>query len=68
MTVLIIDHQREICEVLNLWLADQGHVSLTAKDAREALMILKETQVDVVLLASPLDSPPGSMGRGDDPV
>ena len=49
-TILVVDDDRDICEALKIYLAPAGHEVLTAYNGKEALEVLAQEQVDLVLM------------------
>ncbi len=49
-TILVVDDDRDICEALKIYLAPAGHDVLTAYNGKEALKVLAQEQVDLVLM------------------
>ena len=49
-TVLIIDDENMMCEMLARYLKREGFQGLTAANSKEGLSVLRRTKVDVVLL------------------
>lgn len=49
-TILVVDDDKNICELLNLYLSNEGFSLLFSHDGSSALNQLKEQQVDLVLL------------------
>jgi DNA-binding response OmpR family regulator len=49
-TILVVDDDRDICEALKIYLAPAGHDVLTAYNGKEALEVLAQEQVDLVLM------------------
>jgi CheY-like chemotaxis protein len=48
-SVLIVDDEASICEVISRWLEREGHVCYVASCGEEALTLLREKKVDLVL-------------------
>lgn len=48
-TVLIVDDEKSICDILNQFLKRQGYKTLVARSAEEAIEILTNSPVDMVL-------------------
>ena len=48
-TVLLVDDEKDICDVLNISLADLGYTVFTAQSGVQALQILREVNPPVVL-------------------
>lgn len=49
-TVLIVDDERNICELIRLYLEKEGYGTIIAYDGEEAVNIYKEKNPDIVLL------------------
>lgn len=49
-TILVVDDDKNICELLNLYLSDAGFSLLFCHDGSSALNIMKEEEIDLVLL------------------
>ena len=49
-TILVVDDDRNICELLDLYLTNEGFSLLFCYDGSSALSMLKENKVDLVLL------------------
>jgi two-component system, NtrC family, response regulator PilR len=49
MTILIVDDERPLCDLLKMALEEKGYAVQVAHDAEPALAILKTTTVDLVL-------------------
>src|SRR5689334_3174844 len=49
-TILIVDDDRDSCEVLSRFLARSGHHALCAHDGREAIIALTEQKPALILL------------------
>ncbi|MBR4161899.1 MAG: response regulator transcription factor [Solobacterium sp.] len=49
-TILVVDDDRDICEALKIYLAPSGHEVLTAYNGKEALAVLGQKHVDLVLM------------------
>lgn len=49
-TILVVDDDKNICELLNLYLTDAGFSLLFCHDGSSALNMLKEHEVDLILL------------------
>lgn len=47
--ILVVDDERGIRESLDIFLSDEGHAIDTASNGREALLLLKQHQYDLVL-------------------
>ncbi|RNC28589.1 MAG: Response regulator SaeR [Candidatus Dichloromethanomonas elyunquensis] len=48
--ILIVDDDKNICELLELYLADQGYSLTFAHDGSLALDIIKNQDIDLVIL------------------
>lgn len=48
-SILVVDDERDICELLTLELSDQGFEFFTAHSVAEAVKILKNSSVDLVI-------------------
>lgn len=48
--ILVVDDDKNICELLDLYLANEGFTLFFAHDGSSALNILKEQEIDLVLL------------------
>ena len=48
-TILIVDDEEDLCEVLGLSLSDLGYKVFTAKDGEDALRVFKEVKPSIVL-------------------
>jgi len=48
-TVLVVDDEEVICEIMAAWFARHAHRVLTACNGREALKLLAECHVDVII-------------------
>ena len=49
-TILVVDDDKNICELLNLYLSNAGFSLLFCHDGSSALSIVKEEKIDLVLL------------------
>jgi DNA-binding response OmpR family regulator len=49
-TILIVDDDKNICELLNLYLSDAGFDLLFTHDGSSALNILRDKEIDLILL------------------
>ena len=47
--ILVVDDERGIRESLDIFLSDEGHAIDTAANGREAILLLKKHQYDLVL-------------------
>jgi CheY-like chemotaxis protein len=48
-TILVVDDQPEILELVRLMLESDGHMVLTARDGREAMRLMAQQAVDLVI-------------------
>ena len=46
-TILIVDDEEDLCEVLDLSLSDLGYRVFTAKDGENALRVFKEVKPSI---------------------
>lgn len=49
-TILIVDDEREICDLVEIYLKNEGYLTLKAADGAEALEILKTYEVHLIIL------------------
>jgi DNA-binding response OmpR family regulator len=49
-TILIVDDDPEICEILELYLTKEGYDVICALDHRQALKVIQEQDIDLIIL------------------
>ncbi|MVO98992.1 MULTISPECIES: response regulator transcription factor [Paenibacillus] len=49
-TILIVDNEKEIVELIGIYLTNEGYLTVSAGDGLEALEVLKTTEIDLILL------------------
>ncbi len=50
MKILIVDDDKDMCEILSDFLKDEGHTVITAYDGESALSNIKSRKYDLVIL------------------
>ena len=50
LSILVVDDEFEICEVLNKFLQSKGHKVKTTQSGKEALRLINNEKMDIVLL------------------
>ncbi|AWZ49425.1 DNA-binding response regulator [Clostridiaceae bacterium 14S0207] len=48
--ILIVDDEVEICDLISIYIKNEGYESIKAKDGLEALEILKKEKIDLIIL------------------
>ncbi len=48
-TVLVVDDEESLCDILSIYLEDAGYDTLVANDGRTALAMLQQEKVDVIV-------------------
>jgi len=49
LSILVIDDEEAICEILEYFLSEKGHLVRTANSGKEAIILIKDTDYDLVL-------------------
>ncbi len=49
LRILVVDDEKEICEILEYFLSKKGHMVRTANSGREAIILINDTEYDLVL-------------------
>lgn len=48
--ILIVDDEIEICDLISIYIKNEGYEPIKAKDGLEALEVLKEEKIDLIIL------------------